>query len=55
MIKIGKIYGMLDNLAEGVHQIKCKYEHANKKCKRYGVKYKDCQCCAESTNVKGIR
>ena len=40
------------NLAEGVHDIKCKYGHDNKNCETCGIKYKDCECCVEYTNVK---
>ena len=41
------------NLAEGIHKTKCKYDgHDNKKCETCGIKYKDCDCCLEYTNVK---
>ena len=30
-----------DNLAEGIHKIKCKYGHHNKACEMSGIKYKD--------------
>ena len=30
-------------LAEGIHKIKCKYGHDNKKCETCGIKYKDCE------------
>ena len=33
----------VDNLAEETHKIKCKHS---------GIKYKDCECCLEYTNVK---
>ena len=42
----------VDNLAEGIHKIKCKYGHDNKKCETCGIKYKDCGCCLEYKNVK---
>ena len=35
---------LVDNLPEGIHNIKCKYERPNKKC---GTKHKDCECCLE--------
>ena len=35
---------VVDNLAEGVHKIKCKHGHNNKKYVMCGIKYKDCQC-----------
>ena len=42
---------LVDNLAEGIHKIKCKYKY-DKKCETCGIKYKDCECCHECTNVK---
>ena len=39
-------------LAEGVHKTKCKYEHNDKKCETYGIKYKYCDCFLEYTNFK---
>ena len=39
-------------LPEGIHEIKFKYEHDNKKCETCGIKYKDCECCLEYANVK---
>ena len=42
---------LVNNLAEEIHKIKCKYRH-NKKCETCGVKCKDCECCLEYTNVK---
>ena len=43
---------LVSNLAEGIHDIKCKYRHDNKKCETCGIKYKYCECCLEYTNVK---
>ena len=43
---------LVGNLAEGIHKIKCKYEHDNKKCQKCGTECKDCECCLEYTNVK---
>ena len=34
---------LVGNLAEGVHKIKCKHGHDNKKCETCGIKYKDCE------------
>ena len=42
----------LVNLAEGIHKIKCKYGHDNKKCETYGTKCKGCECCLEYTSVE---
>ena len=43
---------LVDNLAERNHNIKCKYENDFKKCVTYGVKYSDCECYLEYTNIK---
>ena len=42
----------VDHIAEGINIIKCKYRHDNKKWKTCGIKYKDCKCCLDYTNVK---
>ena len=43
----------LDNkLSEGIHKIKCKNGHDNKKCETCGIKYKYCNCFLEYTNFK---
>ena len=34
-----------NNLAKGIHKIKCKYGHDNEKYKACAIKYKDCKCC----------
>ena len=43
---------LVDNLAEVIRKVKFKYGHNNKKCETCGIKYKDCECCLEYTNVK---
>ena len=43
---------LVDNLAEVIHKIKCKCGIDNKKCETCGIKYKDCECYLEYTNVK---
>ena len=40
---------LVENFSEGIHKIKCKYWHDNKKSE---IKYKDCECYLEYTNVK---
>ena len=40
----------VDNLAEGNH--KCYCGHGKKSCKKYGVKYTDCECYREYVNLK---
>ena len=43
---------IVDNLAKGIHKIKCKYGHYDKKCETCGIKYKDSKCCLKYINVK---
>ena len=43
---------LANNLAEGIHQIKCKYGHDNKKREKCGIKYKDYECCLEYRNIR---
>ena len=33
---------LINNLSEGIHRIKCKYEHDDKKCGTCGIKDKYC-------------
>ena len=40
------------HLAEGIYRIKYKYQHNDKEYGTQGIKYKDCECCLEYTNVK---
>ena len=42
----------VNNIAEGIYKIKCKYGQDNKKCEICGIKYKDCDCFVEYTNIK---
>ena len=43
---------LVNNLAEGIHKIECKCGHDNKKSETCGIKYKDCECFLEYTNVQ---
>ena len=43
---------LVNNLSEGIHRIKCKYGHDDKKCETCGIKYKHCDCFLEYTNFK---
>ena len=42
----------VDNVAEGIHEVKGKYGHTNKKCETCEIKYKNCNCCLEYKKVK---
>ena len=35
---------LFNNLFEGIHRIKRKYGHDDKKCEACGIKYKSCDC-----------
>ena len=43
---------LINSLAEGIHKIKCKYGHNDKKCETCEIKYKDCDCFLEYINFK---
>ena len=44
---------LVNNLSGGIHRIKCKYGHDNKKCETCRIKYKYCVCFLEHANFKG--
>ena len=35
---------LINNLSEGIHEIKCKYGHHDKKCETCINMYKHCDC-----------
>ena len=43
---------LINNLSEGIHKIKCKHRHDDKKCETCGIKYKYCGCSLEYTKLK---
>ena len=43
---------LLKSFSVGIHKIKCKYGHDDKKCEALGIKYKDCERCFGYKNVK---
>ena len=43
---------LVNNLSEGIHRIKCKCEHDDKKCQTCGIKYKYCDCFLQYANFK---
>ena len=42
----------VNNISEGIHKIKCKYEHDDKTCETFRIKYKNCDYFLEYINVK---
>ena len=38
------VSNLVNNLCEGLHRIKCKLGHDNKKCETCGIKHKYCHC-----------
>ena len=43
---------LVNNLSDGIHRIKCKYEHDDKKYETCKIKYKYCGCFFEYINFK---
>ena len=43
---------LVKNLSEGIHRIKCKYGHDDKKYETGGIKYKYCDCFLKYINFK---
>ena len=43
---------LVNNLAEGIHKIKCKYGHDNKKCETCRIEYRNCECFFQYTSAK---
>ena len=48
---VSLLSNLVDNLAEGIHKIKCKYGH-HKKWETGEIKYTDCECFREYRNIK---
>ena len=44
---------LVNNLSEGLHRIKCKFEHDDKKCQTCEIKYEYSDCFFQYTNFKG--
>ena len=42
----------VNNLSEGIHKIKRKCGHSDKKCETCGITYEVCDCFLEYTNLK---
>ena len=43
---------LVNNFAEGVYEIKCKYENIDKKFETCGIRYKDCGCFLDNTDFR---
>ena len=43
---------LVSNFSEGIHRIKCKYGHDDKKCETCRIKYKHCNCFLEYMDFK---
>ena len=43
---------LVNDLSEGIHIIKCRYEHDDKICEACGIKYKYGDCFLEYVNFK---
>ena len=42
----------VNNLSDGIHKIKCKFGHDDKKCETCGIKHNYCDCFLEYINFK---
>ena len=49
---VSSLSNVANKLSEGIHSIKCKYGHDNKKCETFGIKFKYCNCFLEYPNFK---
>ena len=49
---VSSLSNLVNNLTGGIHRIKRKYGHDNKKCGLCRIKYKNCECFLEFTNFK---
>ena len=45
---------LVNNSTEGIHRIKCKFGHDDKKCETCGIRYKYCNCFLEYTNFNDL-
>ena len=43
---------LVNNLSGGIHNVKCKFRHDDRKCETCGIKYKYCDCFLECINLK---
>ena len=43
---------LVNNLSEGIHEIKCKYRHNYKQCDNCGIKCKCWDCFLKYTNFR---
>ena len=43
---------LVNSFSEGIHKIKCKHGHDDKRCETCRIKYKYCICFLEYTNFK---
>ena len=43
---------LVNNLSQGIHRIKCKYGHDDKRCKTCIITYEECDCFLEYANFK---
>ena len=43
---------LVNNLSKGIHRIKCKFGHDDKKCYTSGIIYNYCNCFLDYTNFQ---
>ena len=48
----GSLSNLVINISDGIHKIKCKFRHDDKKCEICGIACKVCDCFFEYKNFK---
>ena len=43
---------LINNLSGGIHEIKCKYRHHDKKFGSLRIRYQHCDCCFNLQTLK---
>ena len=51
-VMTSSLSNLFNNLSDGIHRIKFKFEHDNKKCETQGIKYKYCNYFLEYISFK---
>ena len=50
--KTHSLSNLVNNFSQGIHKIKCKYGHDDKKCETGRIKYKYCDCFLKYIDFK---
>ena len=47
-----QVHYLVNNISQGIHRVRCKFGHDDKKCETCGTKYKYRDCFLEYTSFK---